>query len=216
MSCPNRLPDICFHADPVHRLVASHGFIVTQSSMESRFHPQADTCIRMALGGSVAGVPTSGKVGVGGHSGGGPEALWIAGSFSNQISALVVQHGAAIAGVNAPTPIDLAKIGMPVLQLCGTHDTTFGCGCGPAQTAYFSKYPPSTPKLLVEAPTDHVCGTEHASGAKFEGPYITAFLSHALLGDPDASSAISAGPQPAGGCTQFGPALPGYIINNML
>merc|ERR1712232_941198 len=100
----------------------------------------------------------------------------------------------------------MAKVRASVLQLCGTKDGTFGCGCGPAKNAYFAKYPAGTPKALVESPSDHLSGTEGASGARLEGPYITAFLSFVLKGDASAKSAISNGPAPQAG----------YVVKNQL
>jgi hypothetical protein len=175
--------------------IASHGFVAAASIMDldNIGVPNAEHCYRSLVSHESAAPVDVSKMVSGGHSGGGPQGVFIAGKHPENYKGYVGQHAAAIPILNRPSNKQLAAVHGPVLQLCGTLDIMPFCGCGNAEKDYYNRYPPSTSKTMIKSPDSHVLGTETETGNKFEGGLVVAFLYHVLNADPDAYTALLEG-----------------------
>eukprot|EP01084_Bolivina_argentea_P039160 72392_1 len=182
-------------------LVATHGFVSVGSWMEGK--KDGRHAIKYIESGDAnwpneIKTPNISNVATGGHSGGGPVALYAAtggSDFNPQnepyIQGYISQHGAAIPGVNTPSKKQIQDVGAPLMALCGSHDSMPYCGCHDATKHYYDNCAANQGRILVTAPDTHNGGTMGKSGRDLEGGFVVAFLSYTLQQDQDAKQALA-------------------------
>eukprot|EP01084_Bolivina_argentea_P183468 316574_1 len=196
------------------QLVASHGFISIGSWMEGNHDAihaiKYIESSKVKWPANIQGTPNTSAIVTGGHSGGGPVALWagIGGDkfFPKKLPyvlGFVGQHAAAIPGINEPTKQMIQDIGGPIMTTCGKYDTVAYCTCKYAMKDYFDKATEKQGRIYVDAPDTHVTGTQGIDGRDYEGGFIVAFLYYTLLNDQQAKIALNQ-------------TIKGYTVENQL
>lgn len=177
--------------------VASHGFLAlgVGNHNGNSCNQQSATSLIDRL--NDLGLPVevdSSSVVLGGHSGGGPCALWAAGDRPGVVRGAISQHGAAVPGINRLTAAQIAKLPSKVMTLCGTRDTVAYCGCSSQESAVYSRLPATSSKIGISVTgVTHNGGTQGSSGNTHEGGYVVAFCYSVLNEDQAAGQALADG-----------------------
>lgn len=139
---------------------------------------------------ALQGWVNSAKMGVGGHSGGGPYAVHAASGVAD-VAAIVTQHGASIPATNQQSDETMAALPGDLMVLCGLDDSMPFCDCGTATEDYYLRAPKG--RVLAEVPDGHVDGACLEKGEENEAGYLAAFLYYTLKGVPEAADALRQG-----------------------
>jgi hypothetical protein len=130
------------------------------------------------------------RLGVGGHSGGGPYAVHAA-SGVEDVNVIITQHAASIPVLNKQSDETMHALKGDLMVLCGTEDSMPFCDCPRVEEDYYGRAPLG--RAIVKVPDGHVDGACLQSGETNEAGYITAMLYYGLRGETDAATAISQG-----------------------
>ncbi|CAE7723410.1 unnamed protein product, partial [Symbiodinium microadriaticum] len=138
----------------------------------------------------LTGYLDANRMGVGGHSGGGPYAVHAA-SGVKDVNAIVAQHAASIPIMNRQPDKIMEDLQGDLMVLCGTEDHMPFCGCTPGERDYYDRAPLG--RVLVKVPDGHVDGACFEKGEENEAGYVTALLYASLRQDADAKVALAQG-----------------------
>lgn len=138
----------------------------------------------------LTGFLDAGRMGVGGHSGGGPYAVHAARGVTD-VKAIIAQHAASIPILNRQSDQDMSELQGDLLVLCGTDDHMPFCGCRTGERDYFNRAPLG--RVLAKVPDGHVDGACFEKGEENEAGYVTAMLYASLREDSEAAVALAQG-----------------------
>lgn len=186
----------CDVYEPTLQLIASHGYAASCNIMDiTRLMPNTHACMRAIVsGGAALGVRMNPRrIVTGGHSGGGPVALWAANVYRDNVIGYVGHHAAAVPLVNRPTDEEMRGLNpsAQVMIVCGTLDIVPFCGCITADGEYFRRLPAAQSKFFLSAPSQHITGVIGDSGRQYSGGHINAFLAWLFRGDREARTAMA-------------------------
>lgn len=132
----------------------------------------------------------SSRMGVGGHSGGGPYAVHAASGVSD-VAAIIAQHAASIPVLNKQSNETMHNLKGALMVLCGTQDHMPFCDCPRVEEDYFDRAPLG--RVIAKVPDGHISGACFSEGEQNEAGYITAMLYYTLKLEAEAEAALREG-----------------------